>query len=69
MEREDISRGLDFWFPLRDTAKRLERAASTVKPGGWAAMVRRPEYRANDAANRSMGRDLARPSVTSGHPR
>ena len=47
-EREDISRGLASGSSLRDIAKRLERAASTVsrevaRHGG------RPEYRANEA--------------------
>ena len=48
VEREDISRGLASGSSLRDIAKRLERAASTVsrevaRHGG------RPEYRANEA--------------------
>src|SRR5712692_2736700 len=47
-EREDISRGLASGSSIRDIAKRLERAASTVsrevaRHGG------RPEYRANEA--------------------
>ena len=52
VEREDISRGLASGSSLRDIAKRLERAASTVsrevaRHGG------RPEYRANDAEQRA----------------
>ena len=52
VEREDISRGLASGSSLRDIAKRLERAASTVsrevaRHGG------RPEYRANDADQRA----------------
>jgi hypothetical protein len=48
VEREDISRGLASGSSLRDIAKGLERAASTVsrevaRHGG------RPEYRANEA--------------------
>jgi hypothetical protein len=48
VEREDISRGLASGSSLRDIAKGLERATSTVsrevaRHGG------RPEYRANDA--------------------
>jgi IS30 family transposase len=48
VEREDISRGLASGSSLRDIAKRLERAASTVsrevaRHGG------RPEYRAKEA--------------------
>jgi IS30 family transposase len=51
-EREDISRGLASGSSLRDIAKRLERAASTVsrevaRHGG------RPEYRANEADHRA----------------
>jgi IS30 family transposase len=51
-EREDISRGLASGSSLRDIAKRLERAPSTVsrevaRHGG------RPEYRANDAEQRA----------------
>src|SRR6202158_1580994 len=47
-EREDISRGIASGSSLRDIAKRLERAASTVsrevaRHGG------RPVYRANEA--------------------
>src|SRR5713226_2604927 len=47
-EREDISRGIACGSSIRDIAKRLERAASTVsrevaRHGG------RPEYRANEA--------------------
>ena len=52
VEREDISRGLASGSSLRDIAKRLERAASTVsrevaRHGG------RPEYRASDAEQRA----------------
>src|SRR3981189_800720 len=48
-EREDISRGLASGSSLRDIAKRLERAASTVsrevaRHGG------RPQYRDHEAA-------------------
>jgi len=51
-EREDISRGLASGSSLRDIAKRLERAASTVsrevaRHGG------RPEYRAKEADHRA----------------
>jgi IS30 family transposase len=51
-EREDISRGLASGSSLRDIAKRLERAASTVsrevaRHGG------RPEYRAHEADQRA----------------
>ena len=51
-EREDISRGLASGSSLRDIAKGLERAASTVsrevaRHGG------RPEYRANEADHRA----------------
>ena len=47
-QREDISRGIASGSSLRDIAKRLERAASTVsrelaRHGG------RPEYRAHEA--------------------
>ena len=47
-EREDISRGIASGSPLREIARRLDRAASTVsrevaRHGG------RPEYRANEA--------------------
>ncbi len=52
IEREDISRGLASGSSIRDIAKGLERAASTVsreiaRHGG------RPEYRANDADQRA----------------
>jgi hypothetical protein len=52
VEREDISRGIATGSSLRDIAKGLERAASTVsrevaRHGG------RPEYRANDAEQRA----------------
>jgi IS30 family transposase len=52
IEREDISRGLASGSSLRDIAKRLERAASTVsrevaRHGG------RPEYRAHEADQRA----------------
>jgi transposase, IS30 family len=52
VEREDISRGLASGSSLRDIAKGLERAPSTVsrevaRHGG------RPEYRANDAEQRA----------------
>ena len=48
MEREEISRGIASGSSIRDIAKRLERAASTVsrevaRHGG------RPAYRANEA--------------------
>ena len=51
-EREDISRGLASGSSIREIAKRLERAASTVsrevaRHGG------RPEYRANEADQRA----------------
>jgi len=57
VEREDISRGLASGSSLRDIAKRLERAASTVsrevaRHGG------RPEYRANEADQRAWGSAL-----------
>src|SRR5260370_4783959 len=57
MEREDISRGLASGSSLRDIAKRLERAASTVsrevaRHGG------RPEDRANDAEQRAWDSTL-----------
>ena len=56
-EREDISRGLASGSSLRDIAKRLERAPSTVsrevaRHGG------RPEYRANDAEQRAWDATL-----------
>jgi IS30 family transposase len=52
VEREDISRGIASGSSLRDIAKRLERAASTVsrevaRHGG------RPAYRANEADRRA----------------
>jgi IS30 family transposase len=52
VEREDISRGLACGSSIRDIAKGLERAASTVsrevaRHGG------RPEYRANEADQRA----------------
>src|SRR6267142_456209 len=52
VEREDISRGLASGSSIRNIAKRLERAASTVsrevaRHGG------RPEYRANEADRRA----------------
>ena len=52
VEREDISRGLASGSSLRDIAKRLERAVSTVsrevaRHGG------RPEYRAHEADRRA----------------
>src|SRR5277367_4947643 len=52
VEREDISRGIASGSSLRDIAKVLERAASTVsrevaRHGG------RPEYRANEADQRA----------------
>ena len=57
VEREDISRGLASGSSLRDIAKRLERAPSTVsrevaRHGG------RPEYRANDAEQRARDSTL-----------
>jgi len=56
-EREDISRGLASGSSLRDIAKRLERAPSTVsrevaRHGG------RPEYRAHDAEQRAWDATL-----------
>jgi IS30 family transposase len=52
VEREDISRGLASGSSIRDIAKGLERAPSTVsrevaRHGG------RPEYRANEAEQRA----------------
>ncbi|MGD0429222.1 MAG: IS30 family transposase, partial [Candidatus Acidiferrales bacterium] len=52
VEREDISRGLDSGSSIRDIAKVLERAASTVsrevaRQGG------RPEYRAQQAGHQA----------------
>ena len=52
VEREDISRGIASGSSIRDIAKVLERAASTVsrevaRHGG------RPEYRANEADQRA----------------
>jgi IS30 family transposase len=57
VEREDISRGLASGSSLRDIAKRLERAASTVsrevaRHGG------RPEYRAHEADQRAWDSTL-----------
>jgi transposase, IS30 family len=57
VEREDISRGLASGSSLRDIAKGLERAPSTVsrevaRHGG------RPEYRANDADQRAWDSTL-----------
>src|ERR1700730_18601334 len=57
VEREDISRGLASGSSLRDIAKGLERAPSTVsrevaRHGG------RPEYRANDAEQRAWDSTL-----------
>jgi IS30 family transposase len=51
-EREDISRGIASGSPLREIARRLDRAASTVsrevaRHGG------RPEYRAHEADQRA----------------
>src|SRR5580692_3651205 len=51
-EREDISRGLASGLPLREIARRLDRAASTLsreisRHGG------RPAYRAHDADRRA----------------
>src|SRR5271165_2436147 len=51
-EREDISRGIASDWPLREIARRLDRAASTVsreisRHGG------RPAYRAHDADHRA----------------
>ena len=56
-EREDISRGIASGSSIRDIAKGLERAASTVsrevaRHGG------RPEYRANDADQRAWDSTL-----------
>jgi len=66
VEREDISRGLASGLSIRDIAKGLERAASTVsrevaRHGG------RPEYRANEAESASWTRPCG-PSVPAGHP-
>src|SRR6266478_3049716 len=57
VEREDISRGLASGSSIRDIAKGLERAASTVsrevaRHGG------RPEYRANEADQRAWNSAL-----------
>jgi hypothetical protein len=57
VEREDISRRLASGSSLRDIAKRLERAPSTVsrevaRHGG------RPEYRAHDAEQRARDSTL-----------
>ena len=57
VEREDISRGLACGSSIRDIAKGLERAASTVsrevaRHGG------RPEYRANEADQRAWDSTL-----------
>jgi len=56
-QREDISRGIASGLSLRDIAKRLERAASTVsrevaRHGG------RPEYRAHEADQRAWDSTL-----------
>lgn len=56
-EREDISRGIASGFSIRETAKRLERAASTVsreitRHGG------RPAYRAHEADSRAWASTL-----------
>ena len=61
VEREDISRGLASGSSIRDIAKGLERAASTVsqevvRHGG------RPEYRAQEADQQAWESAL-RPSV------
>ena len=48
VEREDISRGLASGSSIRDIAKGLERAASTVSREG-ARHGGRPEYRAQEA--------------------
>jgi Helix-turn-helix domain len=57
VEREDISRGLASGSSIRDIAKGLERAASTVsrevaRDGG------RPEYRAHEADQRAWDATL-----------
>src|SRR5713226_1510524 len=51
-EREDISRGIACGWPIREIAKGLKRAASTVsrevaRHGG------RPQYRANEAEDQA----------------
>jgi IS30 family transposase len=51
-EREDISRGIASGSSIRDIAKRLERAASTVSQEA-ARHGGRPEYRANEADHRA----------------
>ena len=65
-EREDISRGLASGSSIRDIAKRLERAASTVsrevaRHGG------RPAYRAHEADLRAWDAGLAAQAVPSRH--
>src|SRR5579864_4243338 len=67
VEREDISRGLASGSSIRDIAKGLERAASTVsrevaRHGG------RPEYRANDADQRAWDSALRPKRCLPGHP-
>src|SRR5258708_6804936 len=52
VEREDISRGLASGSSIRDIAKGLERAASTVSREA-ARHGGRPEYRANEADQRA----------------
>src|ERR1019366_8931232 len=47
-EREDISRGIASGSSIRDIAKGLQRAASTVS-GEVARHGGRPQYRANEA--------------------
>jgi IS30 family transposase len=51
VEREDISRGIASGSPIRDIAKGLERAASTVS-SEVAPHGGRPAYRASDADQR-----------------
>ena len=68
MEREDISRGLASGSSLRDIAKGLERAASTVsrevaRHGG------RPEYRAHEADQRAWDSALRPNTRASRWPR
>ena len=67
VEREDISRGLASGSSIREIAKALERAASTVsrevaRHGG------RAEYRAQEA-DASLGIGLAAERLPSGHSR
>jgi Helix-turn-helix domain len=61
-EREDISRGIASGSSIRDMAKRLDRAASTVsrevaRHGG------RPQYRASEAGSEAWESVLLRKSI------